>query len=644
MDLGCQGLCLPSATVPALDLTANARTVLETRYLLRDEAGVPVETPEDLFRRVAADVAAAEEVWGGDPAFWAERFYQSMVALDFLPNSPTLMNAGRDLEQLAACFVLPIDDSLDSIFDTLKLAAKVHQSGGGTGFSFSRLRPRNDVVKTTMGVSSGPVSFLEVYDSATEHIKQGSFRRGANMGILDVTHPDILEFIKAKTDGGITNFNISVGVTEEWMERAAAGADYDLVNPRSTDKAGTLDAGDVLDRICRAAWATGDPGIIFLDRINEPRTNPTPSLGPIEATNPCGEQPLLPFEACVLGSVNLDHFAGTDGVEWERLGDTVELAVRFLDDAVERSRYPVEEIERIHKHGNRKIGLGVMGWADLLISRGIAYDSDEAVELASEVMGFIRQRADSASERLAGERGSFPNWERSVYGPSGWNRPMRNATRTTIAPTGTISILAGTSSGIEPLFALVYHRKVLDGRVLTEVHPLFRRAAERAGVWSEDLASSVAARGGVRGVPGIPEELQSVFVTAHDLAAVWHVCHQAAFQRHVDNAVSKTINLPHDASVDDVRRVYLLAAELGLKGITVYRDGSKTWQVLNRGTPSGTDLGTVEGSAPWPAEDHQPIPPKRGQSVLEVCPVCGQPSFEFAEACGKCHSCGHSTC
>jgi ribonucleoside-diphosphate reductase alpha chain len=644
MDLGCQGRCLPSATVPALDLTANARTVLETRYLLRDEAGVPVETPEDLFRRVAADVAAAEEVWGGDPAVWAERFYQSMVALDFLPNSPTLMNAGRDLEQLAACFVLPIDDSLDSIFDTLKLAAKVHQSGGGTGFSFSRLRPRNDVVKTTMGVSSGPVSFLEVYDSATEHIKQGSFRRGANMGILDVTHPDILEFIKAKTDGGITNFNISVGVTEEWMERAAAGADYDLVNPRSTDKAGTLDAGDVLDRICRAAWATGDPGIIFLDRINEPRTNPTPSLGPIEATNPCGEQPLLPFEACVLGSVNLDHFAVTDGVEWERLGDTVELAVRFLDDAVERSRYPVEEIERIHKHGNRKIGLGVMGWADLLISRGIAYDSDEAVELASEVMGFIRQRADSASERLAGERGSFPNWERSVYGPSGWNRPMRNATRTTIAPTGTISILAGTSSGIEPLFALVYHRKVLDGRVLTEVHPLFRRAAERAGVWSEDLASSVAARGGVRGVPGIPEELQSVFVTAHDLAAVWHVRHQAAFQRHVDNAVSKTINLPHDASVDDVRRVYLLAAELGLKGITVYRDGSKTWQVLNRGTPSGTDLGTVEGSAPWPAEDHQPIPPRRGQSVLEVCPVCGQPSFEFAEACGKCHSCGHSTC
>ncbi len=349
------------------------------------------------------------------------------------------------------------------------------------------------------------------------------------------------------------------------------------------------------------------------------------------------------------GSVNLDHFAGRDGIEWERLGETVELAVRFLDDAVERSRYPVEEIERIHKHGNRKIGLGVMGWADLLISLGIGYDSDEAVDLASEVMGFIQERADAASEQLAGERGSFPNWEASVYGPSGWDRPMRNATRTTIAPTGTISIIAGTSSGIEPLFALVYHRKVLDGRVLSEVHPYFRLAAERAGVWSDELANAVASRGSVRDLPGVPEELQRVFVTAHDLTAGWHVRHQAAFQRHVDNAVSKTINLPHDATVDDVRAVYLLAADLGLKGITVYRDGSKTWQVLNRGTPSGTDLGTVEGSAPqmtenWPAEDHQPIPPKRGQSVLEVCPVCGQPSFEFAEACGKCHSCGHSTC
>ena len=648
-ELGCRGRCLPSVTVPGPDLTANAQTVLETRYLLRDETGMPVESAEDLFRRVATDVAAAEEVWGGDAAPWAERFYRSMAALDFLPNSPTLMNAGRDLEQLAACFVLPIDDSLDSIFDTLKLAAKVHQSGGGTGFSFSHLRPRNDVVKTTMGVSSGPVSFLEVYDSATEHIKQGSFRRGANMGILDVTHPDILEFITAKAEGGITNFNISVGVTEEWMEQAATGADYDLISPRTAEKAGSLGAGDVLDRICQAAWATGDPGIIFLDRINEPRTNPTPDLGQIEATNPCGEQPLLPFEACVLGSVNLDHFAGADGIEWERLGDTIELAVRFLDDAVERSRYPVEEIERIHKHGNRKIGLGVMGWADLLISLGMAYDSDEAVGLASEVMGFIQERADLVSERLACERGSFPNWEHSVYGPSGWDRPMRNATRTTIAPTGTISIIAGTSSGIEPLFALVYHRKVLDGRVLPEVHPLFRRAAEQAGVWSEELSAAVTARGGVRGIHAVPELIQRVFVTAHDLGADWHVRHQAAFQSHVDNAVSKTINLPQDATVEEVRRVYLLAADLGLKGITVYRDGSKTWQVLNRGTPSGTDLGTVEGSAPqmiesWPAEDHHPIPPQRGQSVLEVCPVCGQPSFEFAEACGKCHSCGHSTC
>jgi ribonucleoside-diphosphate reductase alpha chain len=622
-------------------LTPNARTVLEARYLIRDAAGRPAETPEQLFARVAGHLAEAERRWGGDPSRWSDRFYQVMSDLDFLPNSPTLMNAGRELGQLAACFVLPLGDSLDSIFDTLKHAAKIHQSGGGTGFSFSRLRPQGDLVRTTMGISSGPVSFLEVYDAATEHIKQGSFRRGANMGILDVTHPDILTFIDAKRAGGITNFNLSVGVTEGWMETVEAGATYPLINPRTGERAGELSAPEVFERIATAAWATGDPGLVFIDRVNGPRTNPTPRLGRIEATNPCGEQPLLPYEACVLGSINLGNFVAGGRIDRQRLAEVVGVAVRFLDDAVERSQYPLPEIAALHRDGNRKIGLGVMGWADLLIALGIPYDSEEAVGLGEEIMALVQERADAASEALAAERGPFPNWKASVYGPEGWNRPMRNATRTTIAPTGTISIVAGCSSGIEPLFAVVFHRKVLNGRMLVETHPDFSR---RAGALADELSEAIAQRGGVRGLKGVPEDLQRLFPTAHDVASEWHVRHQAAFQRHVDNAVSKTINLPHEATVADVAQVYRMAWRLGCLGITVYRDGSKTWQVLNRGRPTGTDLGTIEGSAPWPEEDRVVIPPRRGQSVLEVCPVCGQASFEFAEACGKCHSCGHSTC
>ncbi len=631
-------------TTSDIPLTANAEAVLARRYLLRDATGEPTEQPSDMFRRVARDIAAAEAQWGGDPASWEEAFYAAMTSLTFLPNSPTLMNAGRDLQQLAACFVLPVEDSLDSIFDTLKLAAKIHQSGGGTGFSFSRLRPSGDIVKSTLGVSSGPVSFLEVYDAATERIKQGSFRRGANMGILDVTHPDIEAFIDAKRSGGITNFNLSVGVTAEWMETAAAGGSYDLVSPRSGGVVASADAGKVFARLVDAAWETGDPGLVFLDRMNRPRTNPTPELGRIEATNPCGEQPLLPFEACVLGSIDVGKFADADGIGWDRLADLIHLAVRFLDDAVERSSYPVPEIEQIHKHGNRKIGLGVMGWADLLVRLGIPYDNDEAVDLAAKLMAFFQRTADAASGALAEERGVFPNWPASIYGPQGLDQPMRNATRTTIAPTGTISILAGCSSGIEPLFALSYYRKVMEGTLLLEVNPEFRSAAEAAGIWSDELVATVAERGGVRGLDGIPADIGDTFATAHDIAPQWHVRHQAAFQAHVDNAVSKTINLPNDATRDDVRKIYLMAAALGCTGITVYRDGSKTWQVLNRGRPGGTDLGTVEGSAPAFGEDQAPVPPLRGQSVLEICPMCGSPSFEFAEACGKCHACGHSTC
>jgi ribonucleoside-diphosphate reductase alpha chain len=483
-----------------------------------------------------------------------------------------------------------------------------------------------------------------VYDSATEHIKQGSFRRGANMGILDVTHPDILEFVSSKGDGGITNFNISVGVTEEWMELAGAGSDYELISPRTGEPAGTLDAGMVYRAIAEAAWSTGDPGIVFLDRINHPRTNPTPLLGRIEATNPCGEQPLLPFEACVLGSINLGHFVVDGEVRWDALAETTRLAVRFLDNAVERSRYPLAEIEQLHKHGNRKIGVGVMGWADMLVHLGMPYDSDPALETAERVMGFVQEAADGASEGLARERGVFPNWEASVYGRDGWNRPMRNATRTTIAPTGTISIIAGCSSGIEPLFALSYHRKVMEGTVLTEVNPDFREAMVDLGLWNDDLGRRLAERGGVRGLGAVPTDLQELFGIAHEIEPEWHIRHQAAFQRHVDNAVSKTINLSREATIDDVITSFDMAYRLGCKGITVYRDGSKTWQVLNRGRPVGTDLGTIEGSPPGIGEDQPLLPPVRGQSVLEVCPVCGQPSFEFAEACGKCHSCGHSTC
>lgn len=631
-------------TTSDIPLTGNAETVLARRYLLRDAAGHPVEAASDMFHRVAADIAAAESTWGGDPEPWEATFYDAMSSLLFLPNSPTLMNAGRALQQLAACFVLPIEDSLDSIFDTLKLAAKIHQSGGGTGFSFTRLRPRGDLVKTTLGVSSGPVSFLEVYDAATERIKQGSFRRGANMGILDVTHPDIEAFIDAKRSGGITNFNLSVAVTAEWIAAAASGESYDLMHPGTGLPVGTRSAADVFERLVDAAWASGDPGLVFIDRMNAPRTNPTPQLGRIEATNPCGEQPLLPFEACILGSIDVGKFVSEGGVDWDRLGEMVATGVRFLDNAVERSTYPIPEIEKLHKHGNRKIGLGVMGWADLLVRLGIAYDSAEAVDLAGDLMGFVQQAADDASEQLADERGPFPNWSGSVYGPSGFDRPMRNATRTTIAPTGTISIIAGCSSGIEPLFALSYYRRVMEGTMLLEVNADFAEAVRAAGMWSEDLAHQVARRGGVRDIGAVPDGIGRIYATAHDVAPEWHVRHQSAFQRHVDNAVSKTINLPNDATRDDVRRIYRMAAELGCTGITVYRDGSKTWQVLNRGLPAGTDLGTVEGSAPAFREDEGLVPPQRGQNVLEICPVCGSPAFEFAEACGKCHACGHSTC
>jgi ribonucleoside-diphosphate reductase alpha chain len=567
-------------------LSPNALKVLQKRYLSKDDTGAPVENPSDMFLRVAENIAAAELTWGADDARVdeiAQDFYDLMTSLEFLPNSPTLMNAGRELQQLSACFVLPVEDSMESIFGAVRDTALIHKSGGGTGFSFSRLRPGGDQVKSTQGVSSGPVSFMRVFNQATEAVKQGGTRRGANMGVLRIDHPDILHFIKCKADGDFSNFNISVALSEEFMQSVQAGTSYALINPRSKEAVGELDAREVYDLIIEMAWATGDPGIIFIDRIN--RDNPTPQLGEIESTNPCGEQPLLPYEACNLGSVNLSRFVrptenGPD-VDWDRLADVVHRGVRFLDDVIEVNNYPLPQIGELAR-GNRKIGLGVMGWADMLIKMDVPYDSEEAVALGEKVMGFIDAEAKSASRRLAVERGAFPNFSGSVYDtPEGG--PIRNATVTTIAPTGTLSIIANSSSGVEPLFAVSYVRTVMDNDRLIEVNPLFEEIAVKRGFYSRELMQLIADRGSVEGIDEVPEDVQRVFVTAHDIAPNWHVRMQAAFQKHTDNAVSKTVNFSNEASADDVRYVYDLAYELGVKGVTIYRDGSKQGQVLTTG-------------------------------------------------------------
>ena len=565
-----------------LKLTVNAVKVLERRYLLRDDEGRLAETPEQMFRRVARAVACVEARFvGGDAAEAEEAFVAAMSGLEFLPNSPTLMNAGTALGQLSACFVIPVEDSMDRIFEAVKSMALIHQSGGGTGFSFSRLRPKVDIVRSIQGIASGPVSFMRVFDTGTDVIKQGGKRRGANMGILRVDHPDILEFIEAKTrEGLLSNFNISVAATDAFMDAVEQGRDYTLVNPRSGKEFRRLSAPHVFNLIATSAWKPGDPGLVFIDEVE--RANPTPHLGRMEATNPCGELPLLPHESCNLGSINLSKMVAGGEMDFEKLRRTVHMGVRFLDDVIEANRYPLPEIEAITR-GNRKIGLGVMGYADALVQLGIPYDSEEGLAFAGKLMAFVQDEATKASEGLARQRGVFPNFDPSVYDRDGGPR-LRNATVTSMAPTGTISIIAGCSSGIEPLFALSYVRNVMEGVQLLEVNSFFERVARERGFYSQEMMSRVARTGGVGDlIDQVPPDLRRLFVTDFDIAAEWHVRMQAAFQGHCDNAVSKTINLLHEATVEDVREAYLLAHRLKCKGITVFRYGSKSQQVLYRG-------------------------------------------------------------
>jgi ribonucleoside-diphosphate reductase alpha chain len=584
-----------------------ALAVLARRYLLRADDGTPLETPGELFRRVARAVAQAEAPCARVAA--AERFEERMASLQFLPNSPTLMNAGRDRGQLAACFVLPVDDDLGSIFDALKWAALIHQSGGGTGFSFSRLRPRGDAVKTTHGVASGPVSFMRVFDAATETIKQGGVRRGANMAVLRADHPDVLDFVRAKRGAGLENFNVSVSVPDALFAAAASGAPWELTHPRTGQVVATLSASALLDEIAEAAWASGEPGLLFVDRVEA--QNPTPDAGAIEAVNPCGEQPLLPFEACTLGSVNLSLFARDGAVDWDALGACVRDGVRFLDDVLEVNGWPLPQIAEV-AHRNRKIGLGVMGWADLLVALDLPYDDAAALTLAEEVMAFVKREAHGASEALAKERGPFPGFATSALARRGLH-PRRNATVTTIAPTGTLSLIAGCSSGIEPLYAVAWTRRALDDAELHGEHPLLEPALREAGAAA--ALPAIRATGRARGTAGVPERVARRFATAHDVSPEAHVRMQAAFQRHTDNGVSKTVNLPREATPADVARAYRLAFELGCKGITAYRDGSRERQVLTGGAAA------------------------KG----ERCPQCGGATTRSG-GCATCSACGWASC
>lgn len=622
-----------------LKISANAQKILEKRYLTKDSNGTITESPVGLFKRVSSAIAGVDVLYDDVPTAKAEKeFFQAMSNFEFLPNSPTLMNAGTPVNQLSACFVLPVSDSMEEIFDALKYMALIHKSGGGTGFSFSSLRPRKDIVRSTAGIASGPVSFMKIFDVATDVVKQGGRRRGANMGILKVTHPDILEFINAKEkEGFLSNFNLSVSVDDEFMQkveavdestvceidvlgdcnvsaskgnrdiknkgiedeasrdkdnrnketkdkncttshggRKALNTEYTLINPRNNKVVGKADAVKVFDRVVEMAWRMGDPGIIFMDEVN--KNNPTPLAGKIEATNPCGEQPLLPYESCNLGSINLAKMVKNGGVNWKKLEKTIKTAVHFLDNVIDANTFPVPQI-KVETLKNRKVGLGVMGFADMLIMLGVPYSSQQAVKIAEKVMEFIEKHSREFSAELGRLRGSFPNFKGSVWDVKGYDA-MRNATTTTIAPTGTLSIIANVASGIEPLFAVSFIRRLTGGMKLLEVNSLFEKLAEDGGFYSEELMMSIAQKGSIQNIPGIPEDVKHLFLTAHDIKPEWHVRMQAAFQRHVDNAVAKTVNLSPDASIQDVKKIFLLAYKLKCKGVTVYRYGSKKTQVL----------------------------------------------------------------
>lgn len=655
-----------------IDLMPNAIKVLEKRYLKRDNEGKCIETPADMFHRVANTIASADLKYGKSQEEvdkLAQRFYDAISHLYFMPNSPTLMNAGRDLGQLAACFVLPIEDSLEGIFETVKNTALIHKSGGGTGFSFSRLRPKNSIVRTTMGVSSGPVSFMNVFNAATEAVKQGGTRRGANMGILRVDHPDILEFIDCKADNTkLNNFNISVAITDKFMEAYLNDEDYDLVNPQNNEVTGRLSAREVFDKIVDNAWKNGEPGIVFIDKMNA--DNPTPKIGAIESTNPCGEVPLLPYEACNLGSINLGRMMKKTSngweVDWNLLEKTVRTAMRFLDNVITVNNYPLPQISKMVQN-NRKIGLGVMGWADMLMKAEISYASKEGTHLAGEVMEFIDYVSKTESVEMAKERGRFNNFEGSIYdsdhylynkfkGKSSgkitdeqWYEldnqikkyGLRNATTTCIAPTGTISMIAGASGGVEPLFGLVFSRLIMDKTEMLEVNPIFKDYIISHGLYSEELMSKIAKDGSVAHIDGISDEIKHIFVTAHDVTPYWHVKMQAAFQLHTDNAVSKTVNFVESATRDDIKEAYVLAYKNGLKGITVYRNNSRQFQPMNLDSKKKEETIKIKPVEKKKDEtqDYNPT----GEIKEVKCPECGT-KIQMAEGCFICPNCGYSGC
>lgn len=662
-----------------INLSKNAIKVLEKRYLKRDTQGNCIEKPADMFRRVADTVAKGDLKYGAtkdDVKKLSDRFYDAITNCQFMPNSPTLMNAGRELGQLAACFVLPIEDSLEGIFETIKNTALIHQSGGGTGFSFSRLRPKNDVVHSTMGISSGPVSFMEVFNAATEAVKQGGTRRGANMGILRVDHPDILEFIDCKADNNkLNNFNISVAITDKFMEAYFNNEDYDLVNPHTKKTTGKLNAKFVFDKIVDSAWRNGEPGIVFIDTMNY--DNPTPQIGAIESTNPCGEVPLLPYEACNLGSINLNKMVkenndGTCSVDWDLLAKTTRTAIRFLDNIITINKYPLPQIAEM-VNNNRKIGLGIMGWADMLMKIGISYASEQGTKLASQIIEFIDYESKCESIELSKERGRFANFKGSIYdsehylynkykdksagkiSDEQWKEldnkikkfGIRNATTTCIAPTGTISMIAGASGGIEPLFGLVFSRLILDNTEMLEINPIFKNYMIKHNLYSEELMKKIAIDGSIAHINNIPENVKKIFVTAHDITPYWHVKMQAAFQLHTDNAVSKTVNFVESATRDDIKETYILAYKSHLKGITVYRNNSRTFQPMNLKKEEKKSEEIIKEKIKNPektiqTEKNEEYNPS-GEVKTIICPECGN-KIEMAEGCYICLNCGYSGC